>query len=61
VGGLLWAAGLNLVGYYFGQILADMVGEANVEKYLMGITICVILLSFIPSIFHVIQSKRRKH
>jgi membrane-associated protein len=61
VGGLLWAVGLNLVGYYFGQILADMVGEANVEKYLIGITIGVILLSFIPSVFHVIQSKRSKH
>jgi membrane-associated protein len=61
VGGLLWGAGLNLIGYYFGQILADIVGEDNLEKYLIGITIGVVLLSFIPSIYHIVESKRRKN
>jgi hypothetical protein len=52
--------GLNLVGYKFGKILSDMVGEENVEKYLMGITLGVILLSFIPSLFHLMGSKKHK-
>jgi membrane-associated protein len=60
VGGFLWAVGLNLVGYKFGKILSDMVGEENVEKYLMGITLGVILLSFIPSLFHLMGSKKHK-
>jgi membrane-associated protein len=61
VGGFLWAVGLNLLGYYFGGILSNMVGADNVEKYLMGITFGVMFLSFIPSIYHIIQSKRHKN
>jgi membrane-associated protein len=58
VGGLLWAVGLNLVGYFLGKKLSDAVGEDNVEKYLMLITIGVVLLSFIPSAWHLIQASR---
>jgi membrane-associated protein len=58
VGGFLWAVGLNLVGYFLGKKLSDAVGEDNVEKYLMLITIGVVLLSFIPSAWHLIQASR---
>jgi membrane-associated protein len=61
IGGFIWAVGLNLMGYYFGQALAKAVGEENLEKYLMIFTLGVMLLSFIPSIIHVVQSKRAKH
>jgi membrane-associated protein len=59
VGGFLWAVGLNLLGYFAGQKLSDAVGKDNVEKYLVFITIGVVLLSFIPSIIHLIQSAKK--
>jgi membrane-associated protein len=59
IGGLLWAVGLNLVGYFLGQKLADTVGQENVEKYLVIITIGVVLLSLIPSIWHLIHEMKK--
>jgi membrane-associated protein len=59
VGGLLWAVGLNLVGYFLGQKLADTVGQDQVEKYLVFITIGVVLLSFIPSLWHLIHEMKK--
>jgi membrane-associated protein len=63
VGGLLWAVGLNLLGYFAGEALEKAVGKGNVEKYLVLITLCVILLSFIPSAIHILQEmkKNKKH
>jgi membrane-associated protein len=59
LGGLLWAVGLNLVGYFLGETLEKAVGKNNVEKYLILITLAVIMLSFIPSAFHIFQETRK--
>jgi membrane-associated protein len=63
VGGLLWAVGLNLLGYFAGEALEKAVGKGNVEKYLILITMCVILISLIPSGIHIAQEmrKNKKH
>jgi membrane-associated protein len=58
VGGLLWAVGLNLTGYFFGQKLEDLVGKDNLEKYLVLVILGVMAISFIPSIFHILQNQR---
>ena len=57
VGGLLWAVGLNFLGYFLGQTMDPEV----LDKYLVPITIGVMVLSFIPSIIHLIQEKTKKH
>lgn len=59
VGGFMWAVGLNLLGYFAGEALEKAVGKGNVEKYLILITLCVILLSFIPSVIHIAQEMRK--
>ena len=59
VGGLLWAVGLNLMGYFLGETLEKVVGKGNVEKYLILITIGVVLLSFIPSAIHIMQEIKK--
>jgi membrane-associated protein len=59
VGGFLWVVGLNLTGYFLGETLEKAVGKDNVEKYLVLITLAVILLSFIPSAIHVFQETRK--
>jgi membrane-associated protein len=65
VGGLLWAVGLNLVGYFLGETLEKTVGKDNVEKYLLLITFGVVMISFIPSAIHIFQEmkkgKKEKH
>lgn len=42
LGGLLWAVGMLLLGYYFGQIIP------NADKYVLPITVAIIVLSAIP-------------
>jgi membrane-associated protein len=59
VGGIVWAIGLNLVGYYLGALIAKTVGQDQFEKYLIFITIGVVFLSFVPTIIHYLKS--RKH
>lgn len=46
VGGLLWAVGLTLAGYFLGSIIP------NVDHYLLPIIGLIILLSISPAIYH---------
>jgi membrane-associated protein len=57
VGGFLWAVGLNVLGYFLGKRMDPDV----LDKYLMPITLGVMVLSFIPSIIHFLQEKTKKH
>ena len=44
IGGLLWGAGVTLLGYFLGQLVPDA------EKYLLYIVIAIIILSVVPVI-----------
>jgi membrane-associated protein len=59
VGGFLWVVGLNLLGYFLGETLEKAVGKDNVEKYLVLITLAVVLLSFIPSAIHLLKEMKK--
>ncbi|MEZ2229106.1 MAG: DedA family protein [Microcoleus sp.] len=52
VGGFLWTFGITLMGYYLGRVIPD------VDKYLLPIVLGIIVLSFVPSIIHIIQERR---
>ncbi|HLO50598.1 MAG TPA: VTT domain-containing protein [Kamptonema sp.] len=52
IGGFVWTVGLTLMGYYLGKVIPD------VDKYLLPIVVGIIVLSFVPSIIHLIQEKR---
>ena len=52
IGGLVWTVGITLMGYYLGQIIPD------VDKYLLPIIVMIIVVSFVPSIIHIIQENR---
>src|SRR5680860_98240 len=47
VGAILWAIGLPLAGYYLGSAIP------NIEHYLLPVVLLVIILSLIPSSYHV--------
>jgi len=53
-GGLIWGAGITLLGYFLGQQVP------NVDKYLIPIILLIILISFLPAIFSYIYGKINK-
>ena len=54
LGGILWSTLIPFVGYYFGKIVP------NAEIYIGPLFIMVILISFIPTIRHVLKTKEGK-
>jgi membrane-associated protein len=49
VGGVLWAIGLNIAGYFLGNAIPD------VDKYLLPIIALIILISVLPGVIHVLR------
>ncbi|MEC4884819.1 MAG: VTT domain-containing protein [Scytonema sp. PMC 1070.18] len=58
IGGFMWTFGITILGFFLGKSLP----AEQVDKYLLPIIILIILVSFIPSIIHIIQeNKANKH
>jgi len=55
VGGLVWAVGVTLLGYFLG----DAIGADNIDKYLLPIIGVIIVLSLIPPFLEYRKHKRR--
>ena len=55
IGGVLWAIGLSLLGYFLGRAF-------DIDKYILPIVGGILVLSVLPGIIHVLRSKdhRRK-
>ena len=55
VGAAIWAFGLTLLGYVLGRsIPAD-----QIDRYLLPITLLIMVISFAPSLFHIIKERQR--
>lgn len=54
IGGILWAAGLSLLGYFLGSVIPD------IDRYLLPIIALIIFLSVLPTIVHFIRQRIRK-
>lgn len=54
VGGVLWTFGLTLLGYFLGSVIPD------VDRYLLPIIVAIVVISLLPSIFHLWQENRHK-
>lgn len=54
VGGILWAAGLTLGGYWLGSKVP------NVDTYLLPIIGLIIFLSILPGIIHMLKTPERR-
>lgn len=56
IGGLLWAVGLTVLGYFLGRIIpAELM-----EKYLIFIILFIIILSVIPTIIHILKDPHHR-
>lgn len=54
LGGVLWAIGLTVAGYF----LADIIGPENIDKYLLPIIAVIILISVAPPLYHIYKERR---
>jgi membrane-associated protein len=52
VGGILWAFGMTIAGFFLGRLIPD------VDRYLLPIVAVIILASVIPGIIHLLREKR---
>lgn len=50
-GAVLWAIGLTLLGYYLGSVVP------NVERYLVPLILAIVILSSLPTLFHIIRHR----
>ncbi|MFI7677022.1 DedA family protein [Actinophytocola sp. NPDC049390] len=53
IGGVLWAAGITILGYFLGEI-------SFVEKNIEAMLILIVLLSVVPIIIEVVKARREK-
>jgi membrane-associated protein len=56
IGGVLWAIGVTLAGYF----LAAIIGPENIDKYLLPIIILIVAVSIAPSAYHVLREKENR-
>jgi membrane-associated protein len=54
VGGAFWAVGLTLSGYFLGYLIPD------IDAYLIPIILIIIVLSVLPSAWHVLKEKHHR-
>jgi len=52
VGGILWAGGMTTAGYILGNMIPDA------DKYMIPIVMGIIIISFIPGIYHFIKERK---
>lgn len=56
VGGILWAIGMTLSGFFLGRLIPD------IDRYLIPIIIGIIILSVLPQLIHLLKERnKRKH
>lgn len=54
IGGILWGAGLTLLGSFLGSVIPD------IDKYLVPIVLVIIVVSFIPVFIGIYQGMKNK-
>ncbi len=56
VGGLLWAIGVTVAGYF----LAAIIGPENIDKYLLPMVALIVLISVAPGVYHLLKEKESR-
>lgn len=54
VGGLIWAVGVTLLGYFLGNSIP------NVDKYLLPIALLIIFVSIAPGLWHLLKDQDKR-
>lgn len=54
IGALIWAVGLPLIGFYLGNAVP------NIDHYLIPIVLFIIVVSFLPTVIHILKDKEHR-
>jgi membrane-associated protein len=54
IGGVLWAIGVTLAGYFLGNLIPD------IDKYLLPIVAVIILVSVAPGAWHILKERENR-
>lgn len=54
IGGLLWAVGITLAGYFLGSSIPD------IDKYLLPIIVLIVLVSVAPAVYHILREPENR-
>jgi membrane-associated protein len=54
IGGVLWAIGITLLGYFLGGLIP------GIDKYLIPIILLIIFASVAPTAYHVLKEKENR-
>ena len=54
IGGLIWAIGVTLLGFFIGNVIPD------VDKYLIPIALVIILISIAPALWHILKDQHQR-
>lgn len=52
IGGVLWGVGMTSLGYFLGSLIP------NSERYILPISLVIIVLSFLPILLNILRGKR---
>ncbi len=52
IGGLLWAVGITLLGYYLGNLIP------GIDEYLLPVILLIIIISVLPAVIEFWKAKR---
>ncbi|GBF79552.1 DedA family protein [Aphanothece sacrum] len=55
LGGFFWTVGVTSLGVFLGRIIP----EDKIDHYLLPIIVAIIVISLLPSVWHLIQEKRK--
>lgn len=53
IGGVLWGAGLIVLGYFLGSMIPD------IDRFLLPIILGIIVVSFLPVVFELLKARRK--
>jgi len=60
VGGLLWADGVLLAGYYLAKQILKLIPPDKIDIYLLPAIVVIILISMIPIFVEIVRARRER-
>jgi membrane-associated protein len=58
IGGVLWGAGLPLLGYAVGEAISALVGEDKIDLLILPLVGVIIAFSILPTLIHLLRVRR---
>jgi len=60
IGGLLWAVGITLGGFFAGKFIGANIRPEDIDKVLLPIIFLIVLISVAPGAWHILKEKENR-